>query len=114
VPKISWRNLPPALRDHLFERLRQRRITAEDVYRLKLWRELEPEAPEGCQCGSLRRFVGRGPFDRADVGGEQIHCVGVAQTMRTLERDVQAASPRPDLEGFGDGRRPEQTFRAGP
>jgi hypothetical protein len=27
--------LPPALRDHLFDRLRERKITAEDLYQLK-------------------------------------------------------------------------------
>jgi hypothetical protein len=40
-------DLPPALREHLFERLRERKISAEDLYELKLWRESEPEAPEG-------------------------------------------------------------------
>ena len=45
--KIQWTHLPLALRDHLFERLRDRQITAEDLYQLKLWRESEPEAPEG-------------------------------------------------------------------
>ena len=47
MPKIQWTNLPPTLRDHLFDRLRERQITAEDVYQLKLWRESEPEAPDG-------------------------------------------------------------------
>jgi hypothetical protein len=47
MPKIQWTNLPPALRDHLFERLRERKITVEDLYQLKLWRETAPEAPEG-------------------------------------------------------------------
>jgi len=47
VPKIQWTNLPPALRDHLFVRLAERRITADDLYQLKLWRESEPEAPDG-------------------------------------------------------------------
>jgi hypothetical protein len=47
MPKIQWTNLPPALRDHLFERLRERKIRVEDLYKLKLWRESEPEAPEG-------------------------------------------------------------------
>ena len=47
MPKIQWADLPPALRDHLFERLRERKIAAEDLYKLKLWRESEPEAPEG-------------------------------------------------------------------
>ena len=47
MPKIQWTDLPPALRDHLFERLREREISAEDLYQLKLWRESEPDAPEG-------------------------------------------------------------------
>jgi len=47
MPKIQWTGLPPALREHLFERLRERRISAEDLYRLKTWRESGPEAPEG-------------------------------------------------------------------
>jgi hypothetical protein len=47
MPKIKWANLPPPLRDHLFERLRERKISAEDLYRLKLWRESKPDAPDG-------------------------------------------------------------------
>ena len=47
MPTIQWSNLPPALRDHLFDRLRDRKITADDLHRLKLWRESNPEAPEG-------------------------------------------------------------------
>ena len=47
MPKIQWFGLPPVLRDHLFERLRERKITADDLYRLKEWRESDPEAPEG-------------------------------------------------------------------
>lgn len=47
MPKIQWADLPPDLRDHLFERARERRIAVEDLYALKLWRESEPDAPEG-------------------------------------------------------------------
>jgi len=47
VPKIQWTDLPPALRDRLFDRLRDRKITVDDLYQLKLWRESEPEAPDG-------------------------------------------------------------------
>lgn len=47
MPKIQWTNLPTALSQHLFDRLAERKITAEDLYQLKLWRESEPEAPEG-------------------------------------------------------------------
>ncbi len=47
MPKIQWAKLPPPLRDHLFERRAERKITTEDLYRLKEWRESEPEAPDG-------------------------------------------------------------------
>jgi hypothetical protein len=47
MPKIQWTNLPTSIRDHLFDRLAERQITAEDLYKLKLWRESEPDAPDG-------------------------------------------------------------------
>jgi hypothetical protein len=47
MPRIEWSNLPPDLRDHLFERARERRVSVEDLYRLKLWRERLPDAPDG-------------------------------------------------------------------
>jgi hypothetical protein len=47
LPTIQWSDLPPALRDHLFDRLRDRKITVDDLYQLKLWRESNPEAPDG-------------------------------------------------------------------
>jgi hypothetical protein len=36
MPKIQWAGLPTALRDHLFERLRERLITVEDLYQPKM------------------------------------------------------------------------------
>jgi hypothetical protein len=47
MPRIQWTELPAPLRNHLFQRLTDRKITAEDLYKLKLWRESEPDAPEG-------------------------------------------------------------------
>lgn len=47
MPKIDWSGLPTALRNHLFDRLRDRKITVEDLYQLKVWRESEPDAPDG-------------------------------------------------------------------
>jgi hypothetical protein len=47
MPKIRWTDLPPSLREHLFDRVADRQISAEDLYKLKLWREAEPEVPEG-------------------------------------------------------------------
>ena len=79
MPKIQWTGLPPALRDHLFERLRERKITAEDLYRLKEWRESEPDAPDGpwykdfgsfkiCGHGSLpKTFLLRGQAAKGEA-----------------------------------------------
>ena len=47
MPKIQWSDLPLALRDHLFERAAERKVSAEDLHKLKLWRLTEPEAPDG-------------------------------------------------------------------
>jgi Berberine and berberine like len=57
VPRIQWTSLPPALRQHLFDRLREREITVDDLYRLKLWRESEPEAPGGGSLGVVTRVT---------------------------------------------------------
>jgi hypothetical protein len=66
MPRIVWTDLPEPLRDHLFERLRQRRIKAEDLFLLKLWRESEPEAPDGLwnkDFGSFK-LCGEGPLPK--------------------------------------------------
>jgi hypothetical protein len=47
MPKIRWTDPPPSLRQHLFDRVADRQITAADLYKLKLWRESGPDAPDG-------------------------------------------------------------------
>ncbi len=66
MPVIQWSNLPAALRDHLFDRLRDRKITIEDLYQLKLWRESEPEAPDGLWFKDFGSFkiCGEGPYPK--------------------------------------------------
>jgi len=66
MPKIQWANLPVGLRDHLFERLRERKIIAEDLYQLKLWREMNPEAPEGAWYKDFGSFklCGQGAYPK--------------------------------------------------
>ena len=66
MPTIQWTNLPPALRQHLFDRLEERKITAEDLYQLKQWRESEPEAPDGFWFKDFGTFkiCGEGKFPK--------------------------------------------------
>jgi len=48
MPKIgTWRNLPPAVRQHLIERMRDRSIGIPDLNQLRLWIDSRPEVPEG-------------------------------------------------------------------
>jgi len=64
--KIQWTDLPPALRQHLFDRVAERKITKEDLYKLKLWRESEPYAPEGLWFKGFGSFkiCGEGRFPK--------------------------------------------------
>lgn len=48
MPKIeTWSRLPPALRDHLMDRMRDRNISLADLNQLRLWMETRPQVPEG-------------------------------------------------------------------
>jgi hypothetical protein len=66
MPKVVWTELPAPLREHLLERLRERQVSAGDLYLLKLWRESEPEAPEGSWYKDFGSFklCGEGPYPR--------------------------------------------------
>jgi hypothetical protein len=66
MPKIQWANLPVALRDHLFERAAERKISAADLHRLKLWRQSEPDAPDGAWFKDFGSFkiCGEGQFPK--------------------------------------------------
>ena len=47
MPKISgWSEFPPAIRDHLIQRMRDRLITIDDLNRLRLWVESNPDVPD--------------------------------------------------------------------
>ena len=48
MPRIeTWSRLPPALRDHLIDRMRDRNISIQDLNQLRLWMETKPTVPEG-------------------------------------------------------------------
>jgi hypothetical protein len=43
----TWSRMPAALRAHLVERIHDRRLSIEDLNRLRVWIESKPEVPEG-------------------------------------------------------------------
>ena len=47
MPRIEiWSRLPPSIRGHLVDRMRDRKIGLDDLNRLRLWIESKPEVPE--------------------------------------------------------------------
>ena len=47
MPQVRRHNLPPALFQHLLDRIQQREITADQLGRLAEWLDKSPEVPEG-------------------------------------------------------------------
>jgi hypothetical protein len=48
MPKIeTWSRLPQAVRQHLIERMHDRKIGLDDLNQLRLWLESKPEVPDG-------------------------------------------------------------------
>ena len=55
VPRIRRQNLPPALFQHLLDRIRDRSIPADQLELLAQWLDQEPEVPRGLW---FKRFPG--------------------------------------------------------
>lgn len=48
MPKLAkWWELPSSIRVHLIERMHERKISIEDLNRLRIWIESQPELPAG-------------------------------------------------------------------
>jgi hypothetical protein len=47
MPKIRRQNLPPALLQHLLDRIQQREISASQLGLLAIWLDQNPEVPAG-------------------------------------------------------------------
>jgi hypothetical protein len=48
MPQIeSWSRLPAAIRNHLVDRMRDRKVNLDDLNQLRLWVESKPVVAEG-------------------------------------------------------------------
>ncbi|MGO8819617.1 MAG: hypothetical protein ACLQVG_33700 [Terriglobia bacterium] len=62
----TWNKLPPAIRQHLMERMRDRRISIADLDKLRTWVESHPQVPQGewyKDFGTFR-ICGEGPHPK--------------------------------------------------
>lgn len=66
MPKIQWTDLPPQLRQHLFDRAKERKITMEDLFALEEWRRHSPGVPNGRWYKDFGSFklCGEGPYPK--------------------------------------------------
>lgn len=67
MPRIvSWSQMPPGVRAHLAERMRDRNISLDDLNRLRLWIESQPEVPGGewYQDFGTFKLCGEGEFPK--------------------------------------------------
>ena len=55
MPKVRRQSVPPALLQHLQERIQTRKISASQLTLLAAWLDSEPEMPEGAW---FKRFPG--------------------------------------------------------
>jgi hypothetical protein len=62
----DWKSLPRNVRQHLIERLRDRSVTEDDLYKLQFWIEQPPgpDVPDGDWFKDFGTFkiAGRGPL----------------------------------------------------
>jgi hypothetical protein len=55
MPKIRRANIPPALFQHLLQRIEERKIPAQQLMLFARWLDTEPEVPQGAW---YKRFSG--------------------------------------------------------
>ena len=82
-----WNEFPRHVREHVHERLRDRRITFSDLDKLRLWVESEPEVPAGDW------FKDFGSFKICGTGPDPSTFLTTEQKAWGQEIDVKGAEP---------------------
>jgi hypothetical protein len=64
MPRVRRQNVPPALFQHLLDRVQSRKIPASQLVLLAKWLDAEPEVPEGLWCKHFSGMTvcGQGEF----------------------------------------------------
>ena len=67
MPRIAgWADLPLAIRQHLIDRMRDRKISVADLNQLRLWTDSNPAVPEDDWFKDFGSFklCGHGPYPK--------------------------------------------------
>jgi hypothetical protein len=75
MPQIAtWSQLPAGVRDHLVERMHDRKISLEDLNQLRVWMESTPSVPEGPWYKDFGSFklCGEGKFPKTFLLAGQV------------------------------------------
>ena len=69
-----WSDFPVGIKRHLAERLLDRKITSDDLNKLRVWVESDPDLPGGRWFRDFGSFkiVGEGPYPLSFLDSEQI------------------------------------------
>jgi hypothetical protein len=69
-----WSAFPLAVKAHLFQRLKDRQITSDDLDKLRIWVESSPDLPDGPWYKDFGSFkiVGQGPYPLTFLDSTQI------------------------------------------
>jgi hypothetical protein len=86
MPKIRRQDFPPALLNHLLDRITERAISADQLISFADWLDIEPEVPEGRW---FKRFsgmtvCGEGEWSRGDAS--DIDGIGREAEVSGIER----------------------------
>jgi hypothetical protein len=81
MPKIRPQNLPPALLNHLLDRIKSRQISADQLGALADWLDKQPEVPTGKW---FKRFSGMIGLRRRRTGEDIFDCQSGADRRGTF------------------------------
>jgi hypothetical protein len=74
MPTIcKWKEMPEAVRNHLSQRMLERRISLQDLNVLRLWMESSPLTPDGDWYKDFGSFklCGNGPYPKTFLTADQ-------------------------------------------
>jgi hypothetical protein len=73
LPHINWKLIPDGIRQHLYDRLRTRELSQQDIVRLTEWISTNPEVPDGPWWKDFGSFklTGDGKYPKTFLTGGQ-------------------------------------------